>query len=332
MKTSKPPESNNHPSELLLPYAENSLSPGDIRSVEQHLFECPECAMTVERLAETIRILKTHGDAFCPEPWELYEFLFHGEDPDRNMERHVRQCSSCRSLCDVWAAQPKSLILPDHLLRRIAKGSRETISAAAVTKGPRLFSSRRIFKRFMFPALGVGAAAAAAVLMFVLVMPGEIPQSVIAPGSVTWETVPKPKALQDSRYRTAVVVALKGFPTKWPQSRVDSLYRALAPTMELSQRFEILPPELVSETIREERTRLRTKHDMVTLLRKKLDVERVAIVVVSPDRDQMKIQGELIDTRGNVSLHRTGEKPVAKEDLNVHMKRMVTDLMISKGR
>ncbi len=364
MKTPKPPESMSHPGELLLLYAENSLASDDARSVKQHLSECPECAVAVEKLAETIRALKAHGEAFCPEPWELYEFVVHGEDPEESIERHLQRCGPCRSLSEMWASQRKSAKIPEQLLAQISDGLRkedlekDRIAGRGFQKSPhpsplpegegangldasqnntitiRTRDARfrdRIFKRFMFPTLGIATAAAAILVVFLLV-PGEIPQSLVAPSAVTWEEVPKPKAFQTSRYRTAILIALKGFPTRWSQPRVDELYRTLIPSIELSQRFDILPPGLVSGTILKGRKGIRTKEDMLALLRKDLDVKRVAVVVVSPAQDQLKIQGELIDTQGPVSLSKTKPKLVAKKNLDTQIKQMVTDLMISKGR
>jgi len=231
----------------------------------------------------------------------------------------------------MWTTQMKSETLPDRLLEQISHRPEmeEPGPDKAIRAGSRFRD--RIFKRLVFPTLGIGAAAAAVLTVFLL-MPGEIPQSLIAPSAVSWEKAPNPKAFDASRYRTAVVIALKGFPTRWPQSRIDSLYQSLAPTMELSQRFDILPPERVAKTILKGRKELRTKQDMVALLQKKLDVKRVAVVVVSPAQDQMKIQGEFIDTQGCISLNRTREQLVAKKDLDSRIKQMVAELMTSQAK
>ncbi len=331
MKTSKPTDTMNHPDELLLPFAENSLAPSDTRSVERHLSECPQCSAAVEKLAEAIHVLKSHENAFCPEPWELYDFVFHGEDPEESIERHVQRCESCRARSEMWASQMKSESIPDHLLAQINDSSSEEELGKDQTYSPRFTFKKRFFKRLVVPSLSIGAAAAAVLVVFLL-MPQEIPQSIIAPSAVTWENAPKPKAFQASRYRTAIVIALKGFPTPWPQSRVDSLYRALTPTLELSRRFDILQPEVVSEAIQSGKGALRTEQDMTALLRKKLGVKRVAVIVVSPVQDQLEIQGEWIDTEGGVTLKQTRTKLATLKDLDSRIKQMVTELMSSEGR
>ena len=221
MKTSEPPQHTSHPDDMLLPYVEKLLPPGDMRTVEEHLLECSECANRVEGLRRAIAALKSHSKVFCPEPWELYEYIVHGEDPDGLVKHHVRSCESCRAICRSWSSRAGDEILPRHLWKtmrdRLPTSGEPIRPATSATSGLK----SRFLRHFMFPSLALGAAAAAIMAVFLL-LPHEISQSVVAPGSIVWENIPKPKALSGARHRAAVLISLTGFSSRWPEQQVNA--------------------------------------------------------------------------------------------------------------
>lgn len=326
MKKSQPPSSIGHPDELLLPYAENSLSPSEVHSLEQHLARCPECAGTVERLRRAATTLRSHREAFCPEPWELYEFAFRGEDPDGSVEKHLQHCESCRATCEAWSSQCQLDELPNELWVQIRNRLDRPESQPA---GPEpLFSQFRakFFKRFMLPSLAAGAAAAA-ILMAVLLLPQEIPQSVIATSSISWEKAPTPKAIPGSRARTAVVIALRDFPSRWSQEEVDSLYQSLAPGMQHYQRFDILSPELVSEALHKKREGLRSTEDVTSILRKTLEVDQALIVAISQTRNGMRVSVELKDATSHETIRKAQKEGIVPKYLESVIGKLVSEVL-----
>jgi anti-sigma factor RsiW len=323
---SQPPTSIGHPEELLLPYAENSLSRSEVHLLEQHLAGCPECTDTVERLRQTTSSLRAHREAFCPEPWELYEFAFHGEDPDGSVQTHLQRCRSCRATFEAWSSEHQSVELPNHLWVQIRNrfGKRESQPTEPEPLSSKLRT--RLFKRLMFSSVAVGAAAAA-ILVVVLLVPREIPQSTIVTSSISWEQAPKPKGVSGSRSRIAVIIALRGFPNRWSQKEVDSLYQSIAPDMDQSQRFDMLSPQLVSEALQEEAGRLRSTEDVTSILRQNLSVDQALSVTVSQTRNGMAVSVDLKDAQSHETIKQAHAERIVPKYLETRIRKLVSEVL-----
>lgn len=331
MKTSQPPEHTSHPDDLLLPYVEDALSRGDALTVEKHLAKCPDCAGKVKGLREAIGAMRTHGEAFCPEPWELYEYVFHGEDPDGVVEKHVQTCRECESICHVWTSERGKETLPPNLWVKLKDRFHEPAQTTPGSQAQVRVLKPRFLRRFMFPSLALGAAAAAILVVF-LMLPREIPQSAIATSSVSWQGTPKPKALPRSRHRTALIISLRGFPTRWPEQRIDTLYRAIRPGMDVYESFDLISPQRVTEAVHESGQPLRNTRDVVTLLGHELNVSRVAVVSIRSADGGLTVQGNLVDATSGTSLERVPETRVSTGDVESAVAQVASDLLTRNRR
>ena len=64
-------------------------------AVENHLEQCLECSKELDALKQMIDVFRNDKSVFCPEPWELYEFIEKGEDPGGKLSQHLEQCPLC---------------------------------------------------------------------------------------------------------------------------------------------------------------------------------------------------------------------------------------------
>ncbi len=283
-----PPSATEHPSDLLLPYAEDLLTPIDKETVEDHLRGCAQCASELEELRETIALLKGNKEAFCPEHWELYEYVHYGKDPAGLIGSHLQQCEPCKEAAHALSEKTAPEAMPDQvwaaLMQRLPSTHRDSPLAEPDSES----FIDRVYRLFRFPAIAVGVATAA-VLAFVLLRPPQMPQSVMALSSVAWEKAPKPKDLLPSAKRAAIVLALKDFDPPWPKERIDGLYEALAPPVEMYARFHIVPPRVVGESLDRSDLKLPQTSAVVDALAKKLSLS--AVVVNNRHRKRSRCAG-----------------------------------------
>jgi hypothetical protein len=300
-----PPSATEHPSDLLLPYAEGLLTPIEKEVLEDHLRGCAQCASELEELRETIALLERNKEALCPEHWELYEYVHYGKDPRGLICRHLQQCEPCSETARELGEKISPEAMPDQVWASVKQRLPSTHRNAPSAEPDSETFIDRLYRLFRFPAIAVGVATAA-VLAFVLLTPPQMPQSVMALSSVAWENAPKPKGLIPSAKRAAIVLTLKDFDPPWPRERIDALYEALAPPVEMYARFQIVPPRVVRESLDRSELRLAHTRALVDALAKKLSLAAVLVVTVTARGQGARVQVDLLDTStGNVTYQKT---------------------------
>jgi hypothetical protein len=173
----------------------------------------------------------------------------------------------------------------------------------------------RFYRLFRFPTIAVGMAAAAAVAVLLL-YPPHLQQSILAVSSVPWEGIAKPKALPSSMKRIAVALTVKGFDPPLSEQKVDALYQALAPSMELQERFQVASPRAVKDSVGRIFSRPRDTKEALALVGSHLNVSVVAVTTVESALNGARVQTELIDpVSGRVQLRGpSAEVPLAELD------------------
>ena len=317
-----------HPNDLLLPYVEGLLDPTEKEMVEDHLKACALCAAEVEQLRETIALLGAHRDAFCPEDWELYEHVHYGTDPDGLISRHVQHCQSCRQIVEELSAQ----ISPEQMPDRLWDSIRQQAPFESRMPLPAQLDSEsfldRVSRMFRFPAIAVGVATAA-VLGFVLLRTPDMPQSVVALSSVAWEKAPKPKALHASDKNAAIILVLKDFDPPWPKERIDRLYEALVPPVEVYDRFRILSPAAIKESLGRSGLKARETGSVVAALAKGLSLTTVVVVTVTARGQAASVQVDVIDTSSGRLTMQKAAAYVPGGNLDSTARQLTLDALLS---
>lgn len=323
-------ESTQHPDRLLLPYVENILSLDEKLKVEKHLEGCPECSQKTERLRHVIGLLTESREAFCPELWELYAFVHYRQEDRGTISAHLSHCPACREICEEWRRDTLGGRMPDELHQRLRGRFRQPERSQPEPDGILSSVGDRFLRLFRIPSL-VGAAAAVAVLLVVFFSPREIPHTVMAPSTVEWKGVSRPKAFQPHRQRVAIIISLQGFPRPLPQHEVDSLYRAVAPDMATFERFDFVTPAAVSEAVRKADAPPRDTNDVLTILRSQLRVSRALVITVHSLAKGLEIESNMIDLVARSSVGRQNEKLDDKSDLEPKIRRLVRSFLSSKA-
>ena len=327
MTTPTPPRSGRHPDELLLPYIEGRLARDEQTLVEEHLRTCEECRTLKEQLAETVDLLTANREAFCPEPWQLYELVHYGRDPDGTVAAHLEQCDACREIARSVTEKLPADQIPASVRHALKAHVAQTAVPPFREDQPSESLLDRLYRRYRLPAFSIGLAAA--ILALVILLPSPAFRSGFLPSSVAWENVPKPKSFGQGMKRAAMVLLLKDSGRKMPQREVDSLYHALAPTMELYQRFQIVSPEQVAEAIGKRRYRDDTVSEMVAHLHRELGVSVVALITIQPEEKGTAVEVEIVDADSGAVEAKKSERAVPDHELPMIVSAAVHSLLLT---
>jgi len=320
-----------HCDELLLSYVEDSLAPEERQIVQEHLDHCPRCSGEVEGLRAITAALRAHKRAFCPEAWEIYECVRSGASPHEALALHLKECSHCLEEFQSYTPPTAEEPMPAELLAQVKARLEESPVAEPVEaeKKRSLDLWEWILEHFRRPALGV-AAAAAAILIVVLIYPREAMEPMVGLSAATWENVPRPKiGIESTRERAAVLLFFRGFRQPLSKSKVDSLYQALEPSIEVTQRFDVIPPAVLMKAIRSGEIDPFDRKKLIEGLDDKLEVARVALVTIEPASRGFDVRCDLIRTSDGMRLKRTIVRGVNEADLASTVRGRVWDLVLS---
>jgi hypothetical protein len=328
-KTDKPilPE---HPDALLLPYVESLLDPESKAQVEEHLGQCAECSSNVDDLRRLVGVLKTNRSAFCPKPLELYLYAGSGKDPTGVLQDHVDQCGRCADELREYKEHVRGEVMAPELWQeikdRLPEPARHVVRTSDVEREHASFRER-VFSWLRTPV--VAAAAVAAVLLVVFLYPREMPEQAIGLSSIAWEAAPRPKAGSETpRKAVAYLIIFKNLKTAFSQAQVDSLYQALQPDIELSERYRILTPADVKKALAGKGRRASDGNVVPGVIGKDLGVESLLVITLTPRDDKFAVHAELFDVNAGTRLREKTIDAVAASDLPARIRESASALML----
>jgi len=317
-----------HPDELLLLYLEDALTPVQKATLEDHLSRCKECSSELVGLRRMIATLKENKEAFCPESAEIVRFVEQGDDPDGLISKHLQGCPACSAVAEACRSAGAGERMPDRLW--ISLQTRLPVRAEG--RSPHSQETRWVFFQLLrwwmrVPAIAAGAALAA-VLLVVFLYPREYVAPNVGLSSIAWEGIPKPKVFQP---RAAFILAFKGVPASPAQDLTDAVYRDLKPDMDLSTRFDIVPPAEIKRAVKAGRIVVDPAAMPETLesLREGLNVAAVAIITLEPAQTQYDVRVELFDSATGALLKEKTESGVSNSDLPERVRAMVFQMLLS---
>jgi hypothetical protein len=172
----------------------------------------------------------------------------------------------------------------------------------------------------------------AAVVGFVLFHPWSVPPYFVAFSSVDWKGIPKPKAAPVSEKRAGVVIVWKDFDKQPSQGEVDSLYLAVAPSMEVYERIGVVSPKALKDFAQRGGTVPGDRESLLKWLRTELDMNMVVLVTISRRGEGRSVQTELIDTASGAVLARKTEEAYAEAELPARIRESVMNLLLLAGQ
>ena len=310
-----------------MPYVEGLLKPEERASVEEHIAECAECSAQVETLRETIEDLRAHKGAFCPDLWELHEFAFYGHDAAGAISEHIAACASCREAVGAWKSEAARERLPQQLWGRVNKALSEDRTREIRIKERPIGFMERLRAIFNAPARAIGAVAVV-VLLAIFLYPRETPPSLIALSSVTWENAPKPKVFQPASKRAAIIIVLKDFRPEPGRTKIDALYDAVTPTMDVYEHYYVAPPAKISAAVRKGLIDPSDRTTMLRGLKDHLDINEMVLITAVFKPEGIAFEADLIDTTtGKILGEKTGSK-IAEADLGPEIRRAALNLLL----
>lgn len=324
-----------HYDELLLAYVEDLLASEERQLVQKHLDQCARCSKEVEGLRGVIAALKEHKRAFCPEAWEIYECVQTGEAPHGALSVHLKQCLHCLEEFESYTVSTAAEVMPADLLALVKKRLEQLpVDKTMETERKKrpFISWDRILDYFRHPALGV-AAAVAVILVVVLIYPREPMESMVGLSAVAWENVPRPKSgVESARKRSAVLILFKNFKEPLSRDQVDSLYQALEPPMEVTERFDVIPPAVLTKAIKRGEVDPFKRKKLLEDLDDKLNVEDLALVTIEPASRGFDVRCDLIRTVDGTGVKKRIVRGVIEGDLASTLHKMVWELTLDSGK
>jgi hypothetical protein len=294
--------------DLRLPYLEGLLSPEERSRFEAHVAECPACTSNLEDMGRWVSVLKAHGRDLCPEPWELFDYIRSGKDVLGTVASHLKDCPSCRADAESLQVSTSRQRIPADLWAEISSRSERP---AADRHPSRLYQSftdflDRVLDLFR-PAVLAPVAVAAVVLIVLLVYPPGPAPRVVALSYVSWTPDAAelglmgkdqaPRLPHDAKKdRLGVVILFKDFKRLPDQERIDSLYRALEPSKQVRDEYDVLPPAELSRLAGQEVLKAPDDKALVTGMRSRLQISKAFVVEIVPQGERFEVLSRLIDT------------------------------------
>lgn len=337
-----------HPEENLLLYLEDQLTPELRDHVEQHVRECPQCAWELEKLAHAIASLKAHKEAFCPEAWELYDFVDTAADSSDTIARHVEQCPLCSEEMALYTYSGEKRKTPESIARAVEENfpGESHAPKTRTTRGAWSSLIDTILTGLSHPVAALGYAAAA-ILLVILAYPRGEPAAIMGLSPVTWAELdaghlpqrvrpklklmgPAPKRAEPERVkpRVATVLFFKGFSGKVSQESIDDLYRALKPPLAIERRYRMIPPA-------ETRKRLAAGpekpvsqgNELIEEIGSRLEASEALLLTVAAEGNSFTIEGELVLTSDGTIQGKAAAQNVKKADLPSKLREVSLGLL-----
>ena len=332
MTPSEKTTSNEHPKDLLPIYIEGELAERDRVAVENHLDQCLECSEELEALKQVVDVLKTDKSVFCPEAWELYEFIETGEDSGGKLAQHIEDCSLCCADVAEYRETAKLKTLPSEIKNELKKVFQKP-AQQRISNQIKQFAWAKdwLSSIFKMPVLTFGTALAA-ILALILLYPHGSTHVFIGVSSENWEGVSfsaTPKSLLSDAHereeivkpvppiiceaskpslsaapkpRVASVIMFHGFDKPLPQSTVDSLYEQLKPRGELEERFQFSTPADLKQFLDKVADRHLPPIQELSEFYKESSINFALIENIVAEKDKFGLKSKLIDTRNGKIL------------------------------
>jgi len=208
MINQKEPRGKAHPTDLLLSYLEDDLSPGERDSVSVHLSGCAHCRREIKKLKDMVATLKEYGGELCPEPDELYEFANFNVDHESRIASHLTSCALCRAEVARLKPLEQSHTMPEETWRK----------AEQIKESHKIISRpEKWFKRLVSVST-LTAASLAAALCIIFLYPNWISENLkrVEPGQQVSKTTEPDVPPSQPR----LVIAMSS--NTWESKAVDS--------------------------------------------------------------------------------------------------------------
>ena len=223
--------------------------------------------------------------------------------------------------------------MPAELLAKVRERLGQFPVAETTETGQKrsFFSWDWIPEHFRRPALGV-AAAVAAILVVVLIYPHEQMETMVGLSAVAWENAPRPKTGVDSpRKRSAVLIFFKNFKDPLPRDKVDSLYQALEPPIEVNEKFDVISPADLSKAISRGEVDPFNRKKLLEDLDENLNAVKVVLVTVEPATQGFDVKCDLMRTSDGIRLKKRIAKGVTEANLASTVRGTVWELLLDSG-
>jgi anti-sigma factor RsiW len=325
MSTTNTTQPSEHPSDLLLSYLDDQIVTEDKLVIQEHIQSCPQCAQELQRLDHLTHLLKVNKEAFCPEPWELFQCVENLGDSEDKISAHLAQCPACQEEVVEYSSRVSATTMPERLMAEMKRQFPERSSDAYPQEERRSLSALidQMKGLFSIPVMALGTAAAALIVVVMLLPPREAPL-VIGLSSVAWKTerqqlVPKAGIRlmgpgKQGRH-VAVVLLIKDAQLSRVQDEIDQIYRALKPTDAMERQFHMVSPDKMREALDGMNIKPFDRREIVESLRDRLGVSDVLLITVSSKGNGFEVRNELLDAKTGLLIYKTAISPVAEANL-----------------
>ncbi len=182
----------------------------------------------------------------------------------------------------------------------------------------------RLNRWFKLPKIAV--AAAVAVMLVLILYPRPPIESEVGLTSVRWEDVLRPKTIQ----KAAVLLVLKNTKPPLPQARIDSIYEALKPDMDVSSRFGMVSPAVLSAAIKNREVSADGEKRLLRGLHENFNVSVAVLVDLTRKGDGFDVRIKMVDAVGGKTLHTAKLPDVPDEQLDQKVGEVVKGLLLQE--
>jgi anti-sigma factor RsiW len=335
-----------HPRDLLPIYVEGELAEKDRAAVENHLEQCLECSKELDALKQMVDVFRNDKSVFCPDPWELYEFIERGNDPEGKLAGHLEQCPLCCAEVADYRQTTIQKTLPAEIKNELKKVF-PTPAPRGISTEIKSFAGAKDWLSSIFrtPVLAFGTAIAAILVVILLYPRGTVP-TFIGVSSENWEQTTFraiPKSLFSEAHarketaetassvgrrtskssffeapkpRVVSVILFQGLNKPLPQSIVNSLYEQLRPDSELEKNFQFSAPAELKQFLDKVADRHLSPTQVLSEFYKEYSINFALIENVKADKDKFGLRSQVIDTQNGQILAESVQEGLSGAELD----------------
>jgi hypothetical protein len=273
---------------------------------------------------------------------KFYQLKFSGRKTE--VERLKALCSDLEKLRDFGdndlAAQAHCIDIVGSKNEFAANEAKVSLSPVKKLEAIASSAGEWFSSLFRVPVTAL-ATVAATILLLVVLMPRGVPQPIMGLSSEKWDQ-PKlelmgPKSIrarseiqeQQKKPRIGVIIQFKNLSKPLDQDTVDSLYRSLAPTVEMRAKFEFVNPAQLQSTIGKEGPgKIKTVVDAEGAMQKDLGLSGLLVINATAVDNKFSVDGEYRNLDTKESSITKYDNTVSIQDLAPALKKVAQTALL----
>jgi hypothetical protein len=224
---------------------------------------------------------------------------------------HLDKCPLCLAEAESFKAHASKRPMPADLWKKMETMSgKPSVDRSAGSSYQWVWDTLDRIRYLLRPAVLAPVAVAAVLLIVVFLYPAGPAPRMVALSSVNWgpdlnlmsKGVPRTAPVEAKKERLGAVILLSNFKHLPDQDRIDSFYRAIEPSGDIREHYEVLSPDELKQTAGEGPLRTADDKALAEGMRSRLKISRALVIEIVSSGAKYGIVGRLMDTANGATI------------------------------